>query len=54
VLDPNERDEHDQFIRAARAQLDEAIFNAAWAAGRALTLALVVEQLMDTKNSVRK
>ncbi|MBI1802017.1 MAG: hypothetical protein HYR71_10365 [Chloroflexi bacterium] len=34
---------HDNPIAALRAQLDEAAFNAAWEAGRALTLEQVIE-----------
>ena len=32
------RADYDRIVAAARAQLDEAAFDVAWAAGRALTL----------------
>ena len=35
---PETRADFDRYVAAARAQLDEATFAAAWAAGQALTL----------------
>jgi predicted ATPase/transcriptional regulator with XRE-family HTH domain len=53
VLDPTERDEHDRYIAAARAQLNEETFNAAWAEGRTLTLDQAVAEVLGTTNKVR-
>ena len=45
-LDPTERTDLDRTLAAARAQLDDATFNAAWAAGRALTLERAIEDAL--------
>ena len=37
-VDPADRAEYDRDVAAARAQLDEATFAAAWAEGRAMTM----------------
>ena len=41
--DPIERDEHDGYAAAARAQLGEVPFAAAWAEGSAMSLEQAVE-----------
>ncbi|MBI1800497.1 MAG: hypothetical protein HYR71_02570 [Chloroflexi bacterium] len=46
-LDGFERTMHDNTIAALRAQLDEATFNAAWEAGRALTLEQAIEYALN-------
>jgi hypothetical protein len=37
AMDPTDRAEYEQAVSAARAQLSEEVFAAAWAAGHALT-----------------
>jgi tetratricopeptide (TPR) repeat protein len=44
---PTERAEHDGYIAAARAELGEEAFAAAWAAGRALTLEQAIAEAVD-------
>ena len=46
---PSDQWEHDGIIAAVRAQLDEATFQGAWAAGRALTLEPAIEQAFDER-----
>jgi predicted ATPase/DNA-binding CsgD family transcriptional regulator len=48
-LQPNDQQEVDGMIVAVRAQLDEAAFQIAWAAGRALTLEQAVEQALNER-----
>jgi predicted ATPase/DNA-binding SARP family transcriptional activator/DNA-binding NarL/FixJ family response regulator len=43
ALGPAERYHYDPYITAARALLDEAVWNAAWAEGREMTLEVAVE-----------
>jgi hypothetical protein len=45
-LEPSEQIEHDQYIAVARAQLDQATFAAAWAAGGALSLEQAIEEAL--------
>jgi len=45
-LEPFEQSEHDQHIAIARAQLDEAAFAAAWAAGGALSLEQAINEAL--------
>ena len=42
-LDPADRMDYEHYVALARAQLDEAPFEAAWAKGRAMTLDQAVE-----------
>jgi predicted ATPase/DNA-binding CsgD family transcriptional regulator len=46
---PNDQPEFEAMIAAVCAQLDEATFQAAWAAGRALTLEQATEQAIDER-----
>jgi len=46
-LDREDRTEFDRNMAAARAQLDEATFNTAWAEGRALTLEQAIVLALD-------
>jgi DNA-binding CsgD family transcriptional regulator len=43
---PAERVEYDRFVAAARVQLDEATFAAAWATGQALSLEQAIEEAL--------
>ena len=45
--EPNDQPEFEAIIAAVRAQLDEAAFQASWAAGRALTLEQAIEQAIS-------
>ena len=47
TIDPPERAEHDGYIAAARAQLGEEAFAAAWAAGQALTLEQAIAEALN-------
>ncbi|HEY3230139.1 MAG TPA: tetratricopeptide repeat protein, partial [Roseiflexaceae bacterium] len=47
IIGQTERAEHDGYIAAARAQLGEEAFAAAWAAGRAMTIEQAVEEALD-------
>jgi len=42
-----DRIEYDRYVAAVRAQLDEAVFAAAWAEGRALTLEQAIEYALS-------
>jgi hypothetical protein len=46
-LVPLYREYYQRRVTAARAQLDEAAFAAAWAAGRALTLAQAIAEALN-------
>jgi hypothetical protein len=46
-IGPPERGEHDGYITAARAALGDAAFDAAWAAGQALTLEQAVDEALQ-------
>jgi predicted ATPase/DNA-binding CsgD family transcriptional regulator len=47
---PTDKPEHDRIVAAVRAQLDDATFAAAWAAGRAMTLdEAIAEALRDSQ-----
>jgi len=50
-LEPFEQSEHDQHIAVARAQLDEAAFAAAWAAGQAMSLD---QAIAEAQSFIRK
>ncbi|HEY7357488.1 MAG TPA: hypothetical protein VH590_13510, partial [Ktedonobacterales bacterium] len=50
-LQPNDQQEVDGMMAATRAQLDEAIFQAAWAEGRALTLEQAVARALDVRDA---
>jgi hypothetical protein len=41
-MDPTDRADYERAVAVTRAQLDEATFAAAWAAGRAITLEQVI------------
>jgi predicted ATPase/class 3 adenylate cyclase len=45
---PANRTDYDRIVAAARAQLDEAIFAAAWAEGQAMTLEQAIAYALDT------
>jgi predicted ATPase/transcriptional regulator with XRE-family HTH domain len=45
-IDPIDRIEYDRHLAAARAQLDEAAFAAAWAEGRALSLDQAIDEAL--------
>ena len=47
VMDAPERMEYDRIVEAARAQLDEATFQAAWAKGQAMTLEQAVVYALE-------
>jgi hypothetical protein len=47
-----EQAEHDGYIAAARAQLGEEAFAAAWAAGRAMSLEQAIEEALDTGDAL--
>jgi len=51
---PIERPTHDRHVSAARAQLDEATFAAAWANGRALTIEQVIAYALTTDESLNR
>jgi hypothetical protein len=44
VLDPVDRESYDRCLAAARAQLDEESWLAAWAEGRAMTMEQAIEE----------
>jgi hypothetical protein len=46
-LDPADRAQFDRTVAAARTQLDDATFTAAWAAGRSLTVEQVIAEARD-------
>ncbi|MEK7328985.1 MAG: helix-turn-helix transcriptional regulator, partial [Chloroflexota bacterium] len=46
-LRPHHRIEYEAIVAAARAQLDEAAFNTAWAEGRALTMEGAIEYALE-------
>ena len=47
ALEPIHRAEYDRTVAAVRAQLDEAAFAAAWAAGRALSLEQAIAYALE-------
>ena len=47
---PDERACYERSVAAARAQLDEAAFAAAWAEGRAMTLEQAILFALDRQN----
>ena len=47
VLPPDERSRYEQDVAAARAQLDEERFNAAWERGKAMTLEEAVAYALE-------
>jgi hypothetical protein len=47
-LDPTDRADYDRIVNIAREQLDEPMFAAAWAAGRAMSLEQAIEEALDT------
>jgi len=47
VVDPLNRADHDRNLAAARAQLGDDAFAAAWEAGRALTLEQALAEALD-------
>ncbi len=49
VWPPADRAEYDRNVAAARAQLDESTFNAAWAEGRAMTLEQAIAYALQTQ-----
>lgn len=50
-MDPADQKEFDHYVRAARAQLDEAAFAQAWKEGRAMTLDQAVVYALEGKPS---
>jgi len=44
---PDVRADYERYVAAARAQLDEATFAAAWAEGRALSLDQIVAEVLN-------
>jgi len=44
---------YDRIIAAVRAQLDEATFNAAWEAGRKMTLEQAIEYALEEVDSIK-
>jgi hypothetical protein len=46
-LDPHDLAGYDQAVAMARSQLDEATFDAAWAAGRALSLDEAIDEALN-------
>ncbi len=48
MLGPEDRREYEDDVRAVRAHLDEATFNAAWAEGRKMTLEEAIEYALKT------
>jgi non-specific serine/threonine protein kinase len=44
---PEVRADHDRYVAAARAQLDDATFAAAWAEGRVMSLDEVVAEVLS-------
>jgi len=49
-LPPLRRAEYDRTVEGIRAQLDEAVFAAAWAKGRAMPLEQAIEEALETKD----
>lgn len=52
-ITPADRAEYDEHVAAARAQVDEAAFAAAWAEGRAMTLDEVITTALTEKTAER-
>ena len=48
-----EHTDHERTLAGARAQLDEATFNAAWAEGHALTIEQAIEYTLEDLKSTR-
>ncbi|HSH77162.1 MAG TPA: hypothetical protein VLA19_01370 [Herpetosiphonaceae bacterium] len=47
LLPPAERSKHERHVAIARAQMDEAAWQAAWAEGRAMTLEQAVAYALE-------